>query len=175
MRRRTGLIGLLALVLLAPGLRLEAADLGFSLDSVLAAADSTEANDLLDLPATGYALLYFHQTYRCETCLEMERRIREALGEMSTELPKGGRFAFRDLDYQDGDNWDLVERFGIREITLAVTEWSDGQILDWLVLDKIWDDFDSEEFKSYIQRELRGYFSRRHKAEENRRAPSNGE
>jgi len=175
MIRQAALTGLLALVVLAFGHDLEAGNLNISIDSLLAVSDSLGIVDSTTLPSTDFALLYFHRTYRCETCLEMERRIREVLRDMGDELPDTERFVFRDLDYESEDNRDLVERYEIDAIMLAMVEQEEDRISDWHVFGNIWDHEDAVEFKKYVHDELRDYFSLKREAEESSQAKMDGE
>jgi hypothetical protein len=157
MKRGLSLLFLLAVgVLLAP-CALAEEQLAAPLDFKLVREEPSDSTESRSLPETGIVLLYFHQTYRCETCLGMERRIRQAMDELAAERPSVSLPPFIDLDYQASDNWDPVNRFGISAIELILAKRQDGEWIDWKKFDAIWAHEAEDAFKSYVKSEVLAY------------------
>lgn len=108
----------------------------------------------------GVQLLYFHRTFRCPTCLEMERSIAELLeGEFKPEL-EDGWLEWRSIDFEDETNRAVSSAYDIHGLSLVIIRRLDGAVAEWRELDRIWDLEGTEELDEYLKREILGHLRR---------------
>lgn len=63
---------------------------------------------------------YFHNTRRCETCMNVERQAKLALNQLYPEQMKAGKVSFTALNIEEAQGKKEAERLGVEGQTLLV-------------------------------------------------------
>ncbi len=103
-------------------------------------------------------VFYFHNTYRCMTCLGMEGMTEEMIQDnFSTEL-ETGTITWGSFDIQEPENERFVKEFGLDGIALIMVELENGKMLRWKNLEQIWELAGTPvQFREYVRGELAAY------------------
>jgi len=99
--------------------------------------------------------IYMHRTFRCVSCLMMEKMAREAVREdFASELASGKlRWAALNYDAYEG----LTERYGLRISSLVLITYKDGREVSHEVLDDLWGlKMRPDAFRSRVVEAVRG-------------------
>lgn len=131
----------------------------FSLQKHLSQSDEDSSEARAGI-TDGVQLLYFHQTFRCPTCLEMERSIAGLLqDEFKPELEEKW-LEWRSIDFEDEANQSLSSAYEIHGLSLLIVRRLGGEVVEWRELDRIWDLEATEELDEYLKREILGHLRR---------------
>lgn len=91
-----------------------------------------------DKPATRVIAYYFHGTFRCHTCTNMEKYSREALEANFKDALASGRLEFRAVNVEEEDNEHFVDDYQLYTKALILSLVKDGREVTFKNLDKIW-------------------------------------
>ena len=92
-----------------------------------------------DVAASGNAkvtVYYFHRTFRCISCLSIEKMARETLQENYPQDVAKGTIRWQPVDYRQ--DAELAKRFGVDSPTLVVAVNGHGKIASYRRLDDTW-------------------------------------
>lgn len=129
--------------------------LGTVVSSILLSA---QAGLAADAPADRVAVMYFHRTQRCPTCLKMGSFAEEAVtGRFGKELADGV-VEFHYIDFQDKKNAALAKAYGVAGPSLIVAKVANNKVAKHKNLKEIWEHVrDKEAFLEYVQRNVEEY------------------
>ncbi len=95
---------------------------------------------------------YFHGTYRCGPCLEIERMARKTVEERFAPELEEGRMRWRSVDYDLPGNTRFLAEYGLTCPSLVVTRIADGKESSRTLLERTWElvDSDPEALTDYV-------------------------
>ncbi len=111
-----------------------------------------------DPPADRVVAMYFHRTQRCPTCLRMGSYTEEAVNAGFASQLKAGKVAFYFIDFQDAQNAELTQGYGVTGPTLIVARIAGNKVAEYQNLQEIWTKSrDKAAFVEYVQSNIRQY------------------
>lgn len=87
----------------------------------------------------GVAVINFHGTMRCRTCLRIGELAKKTLDEAFTEAQKIGKVSWQHVNYQEPANAHFVKDYELGNPTILLAQWKDGKEVKWNRLDGVWD------------------------------------
>jgi hypothetical protein len=122
----------------------------------LAAPNWADPRD--DKMAPEILVYYFHNTFRCRTCLTMENMAEELLRDEFVADLETGILAWRSINLQEPEYSHFGLQYGLNGPSLVMTEWNEHEELRWKNLKRIWELVDSpEQYRAYVRGELQDY------------------
>jgi hypothetical protein len=102
---------------------------------------------------------YFHGDFRCATCKKIEAFSRDAIEKTFTKELATGRLVFKAVNIDRAENEHFIHDYSLVTRSLVVTEETDGKILRWMNLEKIWELVrgDQQAFTDYVAAAVRTY------------------
>ena len=102
---------------------------------------------------------YFHGDFRCATCKKIEAYAREAVEKTFAKELATGRLAFKAVNIDRAENEHFIHDYSLVTRSLVVTEETDGKVVRWTNLDKIWELVrgDQQAFTDYVAAGVRAY------------------
>jgi len=99
---------------------------------------------------------YFHGSFRCYTCTNMEKYSREALDANFKDALSAGRLEFKSVNVEEKQNEHYVGDYKLYTKTLLLSKVKNGKEVRSKNLDKIWEYArDKNKFVDYIAKETR--------------------
>lgn len=99
---------------------------------------------------------YFHTTFRCVTCNDIEQRIKNLIQKKFEDAYKAGRIEWRDADLLQEE--ELAKRYGVMIGCVVVVNIRGGKEVDFQRLDEIWTKFQNpSSFDEYILSAMKKY------------------
>ena len=98
--------------------------------SAVFAADSSSAKVIA---------YYFHGSFRCPTCMNMEKYSREAIDSNFKDALASGRLEFKAVNVEDRGNEHFVDEYKLYTKTLILSLVKDNKEVKSKNLDKIWE------------------------------------
>ncbi len=98
---------------------------------------------------------YFHGTYRCPTCLTIERYSKEAIEQYFTKELQEGRLEFKPLNVEEPENRHYIQDYQLYTKSLVITLHKDNKQTEWKNLENVWTNVrDKEKFYQYVKEEI---------------------
>jgi len=98
---------------------------------------------------------YFHGTYRCYTCLTIERYSREAIKKYFSKELQDGRLEFRPLNVEEPENRHYIQDYQLFTRSLVITLVKDNKQKEWKNLTEVWTYVrNREKFYQYVRDEV---------------------
>ena len=111
-----------------------------------------------DKPAGKVIAYYFHGTFRCYTCTNMEKYSREAIETNFKDALASGNLEFKAVNVEDRGNEHFVNDYQIYTKTLILSLVKDGKEIKYKNLDKIWEYVrNKEKFIGYVTDEIKSF------------------
>ena len=111
-----------------------------------------------DKVAPEILVYYFHNTFRCLTCLTMENMAEELINDEFAADLETGILAWRSINLQEPEYEHFAIQYKLDEPSLIFSEWSDGKEIRWKNLDRIWTLADTPvQYRQYVRDELNAY------------------
>ncbi|MFB3919487.1 MAG: nitrophenyl compound nitroreductase subunit ArsF family protein [Candidatus Velamenicoccus archaeovorus] len=109
--------------------------------------------------ADGKAIVYyFHGTFRCMTCMNMEKYSREAIETNFKDALQSGKLEFNVLNVEEKGNEHFVKDYQLYTKSLVLSFVKDGKEVKSKNLDKIWEyAHNKQEFVQYVADEVRAF------------------
>ncbi len=105
--------------------------------------------------------IYFHTTYRCETCRRIEAYSKEAIESGFARELANGRLEFRLVNVELPENQHFAQDYKLVTKSLVLIRTRDGKQVEWNNLGRIWElTGDHDGFVRYVQREVRAYLEK---------------
>lgn len=100
---------------------------------------------------------YFHGSFRCYTCTNMEKYTREAIeAGFSNEL-RSGKLEFKAINVEERGNGHFVHEYQLYTKSLVLSLVRAGKQVKWKNLDKIWQlSGNKKKFTGYVVAEIAG-------------------
>lgn len=101
---------------------------------------------------------YFHGSFRCYTCTNMENYSKEAIGTNFKDALASGRLEFKSINVEEKQNEHYVNDYKLYTKTLILSFVKYGKEVKSKNLDKIWEYArDKDKFMEYITKETRAF------------------
>lgn len=98
---------------------------------------------------------YFHGSFRCVTCTNMEKYSREAIEKNFKDALTSGRLEFKAINVEEKDNEHFINDYQLYTKSLILSLVKDGKEVKSKNLDKIWQLVrNKQKFLSYVISEL---------------------
>jgi hypothetical protein len=111
-----------------------------------------------DAPADRVAVMYFHRTQRCPTCLRMGGYSEEAITTGFAQQLKSGKVGFYYIDFQDPKNEAISNGYAVAGPTLIVAKIAGDKVLAYKNLKEMWaKSCDKQAFVDYVQTNVKEY------------------
>lgn len=108
-----------------------------------------------DKPTAKVIAYYFHGTFRCYSCTNMEKYSREAIEANFKDALASGRLEFKTVNVEDKGNEHFVNDYQLYTKSLILSLVKDGKEIKHKNLDKIWQlARNKEKFIEYVTSEV---------------------
>jgi len=98
---------------------------------------------------------YFHGTFRCSTCRNIEEYSHEAIQKYFAEELGNGRLEFRHINVEEPDNKHFIQHYQLFTRSLVLSLETDGKEIKWKNLADVWKLVrDKERFFQYVKDEV---------------------
>lgn len=98
---------------------------------------------------------YFHGSYRCATCTDMEKYSKEAIETNFKDALASEKLEFRSVNVEDKENGHFVDDYQLYTKALILSLKENGKEIRSKNLDKIWEYVrDKQEFITYVTEEV---------------------
>ncbi len=116
---------------------------------------SSSAIAIEDKPAAKVIAYYFHGTFRCYTCSNMEKYSREAIEANFKDALASGRLEFKVVNVEEKENEHFVNDYQLYTKALIISLVKDGKEVKSKNLNKIWQlARDKQKFFDYVSVEI---------------------
>jgi hypothetical protein len=124
--------------------------------AVMSATSSAIAVE--DKPAAKVMAYYFHGTFRCVTCTNMEKYSREAIDMNFKDKLASGNLEFKAVNVEERGNEHFVDDYKLFTKSLILSLVKDGKEVKSKNLDKIWEySQNRKKFIDYVAGEINGF------------------
>jgi len=101
---------------------------------------------------------YFHGSFRCPTCMNMEKYSREAIDSNFKDALASGNLEFKVVDVEERGNEHFVNDYKLYTKTLILSMIKDGKEVKSKNLDKIWElARNKQKFIEYVAGEVNAF------------------
>ena len=101
---------------------------------------------------------YFHGSFRCYTCTNMEKYSKEAFETNFKDAIASGKLEFKVVNVEDRGNEHFVDEYKLYTKSLILSLVKDGKEVKSKNLDKIWElAWDKQKFIDYVTGEVNGF------------------
>lgn len=147
------------LIVLAAVLLLTAAAVFWAPCAVSAAGpEPAKASQAAAEPASQVIVTYFHTTFRCPTCLQIETYTRETVEKNFAQDFASKRILFRAIDVQEAQNRHFIQDYSLYSKSVILSLIQNGREIRWKNLPEIWKYAHSRDrFERYIQSEIEAF------------------
>lgn len=105
-------------------------------------------------PDSRVVVYYTHRTFRCFSCLWLEKTTRQTLEDSFASELAAGRLEFRVVDYWADRS--LAERYGVDTVSVIVVNIVKGEEVSHRTLERLWDlKAHPDELRAYIKEAVR--------------------
>jgi hypothetical protein len=111
-----------------------------------------------DKPVVKIMAYYFHGTFRCYTCTNMEKYSREAIEASFKDALASGKLGFKAVNVEERGNEHFVNDYQLYTKSLILSLVKDGKEVKSKNLDKIWEySSNKQKFIYYVTAEISGF------------------
>ncbi|OGX19308.1 MAG: hypothetical protein A3K83_04390 [Omnitrophica WOR_2 bacterium RBG_13_44_8b] len=109
-------------------------------------------------PAAKVMAYYFHGTFRCYTCTNMEKYSREVIETSFKDALASGKLEFKAVNVEERGNEHFVNDYQLYTKSLILSLVKDGKEVKSKNLDKIWEYArNKQKFFDYVTSEINGF------------------
>lgn len=99
---------------------------------------------------------YLHGSYRCPTCISIERQSKETVETDFAGEIKAGKVAYLSLNYEEPENAHFGPDYRLMTKSLVLSLRKDGKEVEWKNLPDIWTTVHNPpDFRKYVNDEIR--------------------
>lgn len=101
---------------------------------------------------------YFMSTYRCPSCIYIEKTTESVVNSVFSNYVKSGRMVFKTINTDEPDNRHYDTDYKLYAQSVILSDVQNGKEIRWANLDKVWKLLNNDkEFEAYITREIKAY------------------
>lgn len=109
-------------------------------------------------PGGSLTVYYFHTTFRCHSCLTIERLTREAVNEQFSAELKSGAIRWQMVNYEEPANEHFIDDYKLYTKQVILSAMKGGKEVKWKNLGEVWDlKGDEMRFKLYLADEIKKF------------------
>ena len=121
-------------------------------------APATEVKKEAGTPGGSLTVYYFHTSFRCHSCLTIERLTREAVNEQFAAELNSGVIRWQMVNYEEPANEHFIDDYKLYTKQVILSAVKGGKEVKWKNLDEVWDlKRDEMRFKLYIAEEIKNF------------------
>ena len=103
---------------------------------------------------------YFHTTFRCVSCRNIEQYTKEALEKFFVDDIAEGKIDFRIVNIEEPQNKHFVQDYQLYTKSIVLSKVSDGKEVKFKNLDKVWNVLkNKKQFYEYIKNETNNFIN----------------
>ena len=103
---------------------------------------------------------YFHTTFRCVSCRNIEQYTKEALEKFFVDDIAEGKIDFRIVNIEEPQNKHFVQDYQLYTKSIVLSKVSDGKEVKFKNLDKVWNVLkNKKQFYEYIKNETNSFIN----------------
>jgi hypothetical protein len=122
------------------------------------AVDTNTSGTALSENSHQLVVYYFMSTYRCPSCIYIEKTTKSVVESVFASQVETGRMIFKAINIDTPENKHYDKDYKLYAQSVILSDVKDGKELRWLNLDKIWKLLnDDKAFQEYIIKEIKGY------------------
>jgi thiol-disulfide isomerase/thioredoxin len=101
---------------------------------------------------------YFMSTYRCPSCIYIEKTTESVVNSVFSNYVKNGRMVFKTINTDEPGNRHYDTDYKLYAQSVILSDIQNGKEVRWTNLDKVWKLLNNDkEFEAYITREIKTY------------------
>ena len=132
--------------------------LAFIIPIVSAAEKAQGAATEIQKPSHYLVATYFHNTFRCPTCHQIEEQSAEAIRDNFASELKNGTLVWRVINVDDPENQHYTKDYKLYTKHLIISEVKDGKEVRWKDLQNVWMlVHNQEKFEQYVVSEIKDW------------------
>ncbi len=130
-----------------------AASVVYLLATELGGERSSAADASMDkAPAHQVVAYYFHGYKRCPTCLSIEATAKKVIETAYPDQLKDGSLVWKAVNFEAPENTHFADEFQLVASSLVVVEYRDGEQVQWINLEDVWELIGADEqFSNYVR------------------------
>lgn len=98
---------------------------------------------------------YLHGTFRCPTCLSIEKQSKETVETEFADVEKEGKVVFLSLNYDEPENAHFQDDYKLTAQSLVLSLRNNGKEVKWKNLPEVWEHVHNPPaFREYVAGEL---------------------
>lgn len=103
---------------------------------------------------------YFYTTFRCASCMTIEKNTESALKDAFADAMASGRLVYKPLNIDEKENQHFAQDYQLYTKSVVLSLMKDGRETQFKNLDKVWQYLrNHEQFASYIQQEVSAFLN----------------
>jgi thiol-disulfide isomerase/thioredoxin len=111
-----------------------------------------------DTASNQLVVYYFMSTYRCPSCIYIEKTTESVVTTAFADYVKRGRVVFKVVNIDEPENKHYDTDYKLYAQSVILSDVKDGKELRWTNLDKVWKLLNNDaEFKAYVTKEIKTY------------------
>ncbi len=111
-----------------------------------------------DKPRTKFIVYYFHGSFRCYTCTNMEKYSKEAVEVNFKDAVASGKLEFKTVNVDKRENEHFVKDYSLYTKTLIISMVEGNKEVKYKNLDKIWQlAGDKQRFVDYVVDQIKEF------------------
>jgi hypothetical protein len=119
---------------------------------------AAEKNAKISSERAKVIVYYFHGTYRCPSCIKIEKWSYEAIKHSFLKALKEDRLLWKPVNVDKPENRHFVKEYSLFTKSLIIIEVKGEKQTKWKNLDKVWRLLrDQEKFSAYVTQEVKNY------------------
>lgn len=130
--------------------------------SVLSQTSQTGPNPDVIKHQTIIKVYYFHTSYRCPSCIRIEKWSHQAVQMYFSEEIKSGKMIWEPISVDKPENKHFINEYQLYTKSVVLVEIKNNQPKNWVNLAKVWQLLrDREAFFNYINREVKHFMEKK--------------
>lgn len=123
------------------------------------ASENSSQTTNIQIPSQGrhVVLYYFHTTFRCASCVTIEKTARQVVNEQFKKQIDDGLLQFYPVDVEKPQNRHYIEDYQLYSKSLVLVEYRDGKEVRHKNLEGIWQQTSLDGLRDYLAREITAF------------------
>ncbi len=103
---------------------------------------------------------YFYTTFRCASCMTIEKNTESALKDAFADAMASGRLVYKPLNIDEKENQHFAQDYQLYTKSVVLSLMKDGKETQFKNLDKVWQYLrNRDQFSAYIQQETENFLN----------------
>ena len=102
-----------------------------------------------------FIVYYFHNEFRCQTCLAMEAEAETAVRDDFAAELESGVIAWQTINLQNPENEHFTAHYSLDGPSVVMVQWGENEEVRWKNLERTWELIDTpQKYRAYVSAEL---------------------